>query len=150
MKVEVNAGYQLIKNTFTQLDTCKLHELEAIRLPPFGIPVKKGSKYRELIRQRLVRQQEVGIIRRFNKIWIAQKPMCESGILTFTSVGVTELRYAYIYIVAGYVVALLLVGGEIVWQKWFHWNHEGIEVRTKEQQATKSMIGEKNGCTFLN
>ncbi|XP_055623364.1 uncharacterized protein LOC129766793 [Toxorhynchites rutilus septentrionalis] len=149
-QVESNAGYQLIKNTFTQLDTCKLHELEAIRLPPFGIPVVKGSKYRELIRQRLVKQQEVGIIRRFNRIWLSQKPVCESGSLAFNSVGLIELRYAYFYVAAGYAAAIILIGVEIAWNRWFLSNRDGVGIDAEEQKVSIAVIGKGSDRIFLN
>ncbi|XP_055529432.1 uncharacterized protein LOC129721183 [Wyeomyia smithii] len=116
-QIEVNAAYQLIKETFTDQDTCKIHELETIKLPPFSIPVLKGSKYRELFRQRLIRQREVGIIKRFNLIWIAQKPRCENSFTAFTSVGLTELRYAYIFMVIGCGAAFVVLVGEVVWNR---------------------------------
>lgn len=68
-----------------------------------------------MFRQRLIRQREVGIIKRFNLIWIAQKPRCENSFTAFTSVGLTELRYAYIFMVIGCGIAFAVLGGELVW-----------------------------------
>ncbi|XP_058827986.1 glutamate receptor ionotropic, kainate glr-3-like [Topomyia yanbarensis] len=150
-QVEVNAAYQLIKETFTDQDTCKIHELESFKLPPFSIPVVKGSKYRELFRQRLIRQREVGIIKRFNLIWIAQKPRCENGFAAFSSVGLTELRYAYILMVIGYGVAFGLLAGEIVCSRCrYKYDKRANIDKAKEQAFGKGIVDKEFQYVFLN
>ncbi|XP_055604326.1 glutamate receptor ionotropic, kainate glr-3-like [Uranotaenia lowii] len=116
-QAEVNAAYRLIMETFTPDDTCKVYELDAIKLPPFSVPVVKGSKYRELFKQRLIWQREVGIIRRFNLIWIAQKPTCEEGAAEFTSVGLKELRHSYYVMLVGFGIAFIILAFEFGWKK---------------------------------
>uniref|UniRef100_A0A182WM32 Ionotropic glutamate receptor C-terminal domain-containing protein n=1 Tax=Anopheles minimus TaxID=112268 RepID=A0A182WM32_9DIPT len=116
-EAEVNAAYKVIKETFAPAEVCKLQELEAIKLPPFGIPIVKGSKYRELIRQRLLWQREVGIIRRFNIIWIHQKPQCENQNAGYSSVGLVEMRYLYFFLAVGFLLALVTLLGERTWWK---------------------------------
>lgn len=144
-QAEVNAAYLLIKETFTPQDVCKVHELEAIKLPPFSIPMLKGSKYRELFRQRLIWQQEVGINRRYNLMWISQKPTCESGTATFTSVGLTELRYAYIFMVVGFGVAFTLLAWEITWNK----QRSKWLAKAKIKQLKQKPKIDKTNFTFL-
>nr|XP_019531056.2 uncharacterized protein LOC109402795 [Aedes albopictus] len=112
-QVESNAAYQLIKRTFTPQDTCKIHELEAVKVAPFSIPVRKGSKYRELIRQRLTWQMEVGIMHRAHMIWIAQKPKCEAGVAAFNSVGTEEMRFLYKLLPVGMALAWFILGAEL-------------------------------------
>uniref|UniRef100_A0A182PGB3 Ionotropic glutamate receptor C-terminal domain-containing protein n=1 Tax=Anopheles epiroticus TaxID=199890 RepID=A0A182PGB3_9DIPT len=114
-EAEVNAAYKVIKETFAPEEVCKLQELEAIKLPPFGIPIVKGSKYRELIRQRLMWQREVGIIKRFNLIWIHQKPQCENQNAGFSSVGLVEMRYLYLFLGVGFLIALAALLAERAW-----------------------------------
>uniref|UniRef100_A0A182MPZ1 Ionotropic glutamate receptor C-terminal domain-containing protein n=1 Tax=Anopheles culicifacies TaxID=139723 RepID=A0A182MPZ1_9DIPT len=116
-EAEVNAAYKVIKDTFAPEEVCKLQELEAIKLPPFGIPIVKGSKYRELIRQRLMWQREVGIIRRFNIIWIHQKPLCENRNAGYSAVGLVEMRYLYFFLAVGFLLALVTLLGERTWWK---------------------------------
>uniref|UniRef100_A0A182N1X7 Ionotropic glutamate receptor C-terminal domain-containing protein n=1 Tax=Anopheles dirus TaxID=7168 RepID=A0A182N1X7_9DIPT len=116
-EAEVNAAYMVIKETFAPEEVCKLQELEAIKLPPFGIPIVKGSKYRELIRQRLLWQREVGIIKRFNIIWIHQKPLCENPNAGYSSVGLEEMRYLYFFLAVGFLVAFAVLVGERTWRK---------------------------------
>ncbi|XP_055604327.1 uncharacterized protein LOC129752578 [Uranotaenia lowii] len=111
-QIEENTAHRIIMETFTPQDTCKVHELDSIKLPPFSIPLSKGSKYRELIRQRLLWQKEVGIVRRYNVLWIAPKPRCESGAAEFTSVGMNELRSAYIWMLVGFGIAFVLLAIE--------------------------------------
>ncbi|XP_058123426.1 ionotropic receptor 75a-like [Anopheles ziemanni] len=116
-EAEVNAAYKVIKETFAPEEVCKLHELEALKLPPFGIPIVKGSKYRELMRQRLMWQREVGIIKRFNIIWIHQKPQCENPTAGYTSVRLVEMRYLYCFLAVGFLAALLALAVERTWFK---------------------------------
>uniref|UniRef100_A0A182T3P3 Ionotropic glutamate receptor C-terminal domain-containing protein n=1 Tax=Anopheles maculatus TaxID=74869 RepID=A0A182T3P3_9DIPT len=116
-EAEVNAAYKEIKETFAPEEVCKLQELEAIKLPPFGIPIVKGSKYRELIRQRLMWQREVGIIKRFNIIWIHQKPQCENQNAGYSSVGLVEMRYLYFFLAVGFLIAVMTLAGERTWWK---------------------------------
>ncbi|XP_035785194.1 ionotropic receptor 75a-like [Anopheles albimanus] len=114
-EAEENAAYKLVKETFEQHDICKLQELSAINLPPFGIPIVKGSKYREIFRQRLMWQREVGIIKRFNIIWIHRKPQCEFSNAGYTSVGLIEMRYLFIFLALGMFVSLVVVVAERTW-----------------------------------
>lgn len=87
-------------------------------MAPFAIPMKKGSKYRELFRQRLIRQLEVGIINRAHRIWVARKPNCEPGAGEFNSVGIHELRFLCILLGVGIVLAVVILGLELAWMKW--------------------------------
>uniref|UniRef100_A0A182IYW2 Ionotropic glutamate receptor C-terminal domain-containing protein n=1 Tax=Anopheles atroparvus TaxID=41427 RepID=A0A182IYW2_ANOAO len=136
-EAEVNAAYKMIKETFAPEEVCKLQELEAIKLPPFGLPIVKGSKYRELVRQRLMRQQEVGIVRRFNIIWIHQKPRCENPTAGYTSVGWVEMRYLYVFLGVGFLAALLVLAGERTWYKEQHvWaKRAGKRIKAKKVAA---------------
>ncbi|XP_049297019.1 ionotropic receptor 75a-like [Anopheles funestus] len=126
-EAEVNAAYKVIKETFAPEEVCKLQELEAIKLPPFGIPIVKGSKYRELIRQRLMWQREVGIIRRFNIIWIHQKPQCENRNAGYSSVGLVEMRYLYFFLAVGFLIALVTL---LVERSWWQEVTQKLKSRT--------------------
>uniref|UniRef100_A0A182JPH8 Ionotropic glutamate receptor C-terminal domain-containing protein n=1 Tax=Anopheles christyi TaxID=43041 RepID=A0A182JPH8_9DIPT len=127
-EAEVNAAYKVIKETFAPEEVCKLQELEAIKLPPFGIPIVKGSKYRELIRQRLMWQREVGIIKRFNLIWIHQKPQCENQNSGFSSVGLVEMRYLYFFLAVGFLISVATLLAERSWWK-------GVSEKLKSRTA---------------
>lgn len=50
-QVELQAGYQVISDTFTEPEKCGLKELEPFKLPILAIPVRKDFPYKELFRR---------------------------------------------------------------------------------------------------
>nr|UZH23437.1 ionotropic receptor 75d [Anastrepha ludens] len=93
-QVELQAGYQIISNTFSEPEKCGLKELEPFQLPMIAIPTRKNFPYKELFRRQIRWQREVGLMNREELKWFPQKPKCESGVGGFVSIGITECRYA--------------------------------------------------------
>ncbi|XP_067647955.1 ionotropic receptor 75a [Eurosta solidaginis] len=93
-QVELQAGYQIISNTFSEPEKCGLMELEPFQLPMIAIPTRKNFPYKELFRRQLRWQREVGLMNREELKWFPQKPKCEGGVGGFVSIGITECRYA--------------------------------------------------------
>ncbi|EDW18903.1 uncharacterized protein Dmoj_GI11826 [Drosophila mojavensis] len=94
-QVELQAGYQVVSDTFSEPEKCGLMELEPFQLPMMGIPTRKNFPYKELFRRQLRWQREVSLVNREERKWIPQKPKCESGVGGFVSIGLTECRYAF-------------------------------------------------------
>nr|QKN21059.1 ionotropic receptor [Bactrocera correcta] len=93
-QVELQAGYQIISNTFSEPEKCGLKELEPFQLPMIAVPTRKNFPYKELFRRQLRWQREVGLMNREELKWFPQKPKCEGGMGGFVSIGITECRYA--------------------------------------------------------
>ncbi|XP_026847973.1 uncharacterized protein LOC6601512 [Drosophila persimilis] len=93
-QVELQAGYQIVSDTFSEPEKCGLMELEPFQLPMLAIPTRKNFPYKELMRRQLRWQREVSLMNREDRKWIPQKPKCESGMGGFVSIGITECRYA--------------------------------------------------------
>ncbi|KAH8373467.1 hypothetical protein KR009_010125 [Drosophila setifemur] len=93
-QVELQAGYQIVSDTFSEPEKCGLMELEPFQLPMLAIPTRKNFPYKELIRRQLRWQREVSLVNREDRKWIPQKPKCEGGVGGFVSIGLTECRYA--------------------------------------------------------
>ncbi|KAH8266029.1 hypothetical protein KR038_001031 [Drosophila bunnanda] len=93
-QVELQAGYQIVSDTFSEPEKCGLMELEPFQLPMLAIPTRKNFPYKELIRRQLRWQREVSLVNREERKWIPQKPKCEGGVGGFVSIGLTECRYA--------------------------------------------------------
>ncbi|XP_004530615.1 uncharacterized protein LOC101453881 [Ceratitis capitata] len=93
-QVELQAGYQIISNTFSEPEKCGLKELEPFQLPMIAVPTRKNFPYKELFRRQLRWQREVGLMNREELKWFPQKPKCEGGVGGFVSIGITECRYA--------------------------------------------------------
>ncbi|CAD7080430.1 unnamed protein product [Hermetia illucens] len=79
-QVESQAAYQIISDTYSEPEKCGLKELEPFQLPPMSIPMRKDFPYKELFRQRLRWQREVGLIRREATRWFPPKPRCETEV----------------------------------------------------------------------
>ncbi|XP_034483206.1 glutamate receptor U1 [Drosophila innubila] len=94
-QVELQAGYQIVSDTFSEPEKCGLMELEPFQLPMLAIPTRKNFPYKELFRRQLRWQREVSLVNREERKWFPQKPKCESGVGGFVSIGLTECRYAF-------------------------------------------------------
>ncbi|KAH8419544.1 hypothetical protein KR222_005057, partial [Zaprionus bogoriensis] len=94
-QVELQAGYQIVSDTFSEPEKCGLMELEPFQLPMLAIPTRKNFPYKELFRRQLRWQREVSLVNREERKWIPQKPKCEGGVGGFVSIGLTECRYAF-------------------------------------------------------
>lgn len=50
-QVELQAGYQIISDTFSEPEKCGLKALEPFQLPMIAIPTRKNFPYKELFRR---------------------------------------------------------------------------------------------------
>ncbi|XP_075162678.1 ionotropic receptor 75d [Haematobia irritans] len=107
-QVELQAGYQIISDTFSEPEKCGLKELEPFQLPMLGVPTRKNFPYKELFRRQLRWQREVGLMNREERKWFPQKPKCEGGVGGFVSIGITECRYALAMFGYGVVLAVII------------------------------------------
>lgn len=112
-QVEAHAAYQVISDTFTEREKCGLKELPAFILPRCTIPMKKNSRYREMIGQRIRWQRETGIMNREFKRWIPQKTVCAGNVGGFVSVGLTEITPALHVLLLGIALAVGILAIEI-------------------------------------
>ncbi|XP_060659294.1 uncharacterized protein LOC132793396 [Drosophila nasuta] len=113
-QVELQAGYQIVSDTFSEPEKCGLMELEPFQLPMLAIPTRKNFPYKELFRRQLRWQREVSLVNREDRKWIPQKPKCESGVGGFVSIGLTECRYAFGIFACGAGLSFLLFLTEFV------------------------------------
>ncbi|XP_011295612.3 uncharacterized protein LOC101892589 isoform X1 [Musca domestica] len=113
-QVELQAGYQIISNTFSEPEKCGLKELEPFQLPMLAVPTRKNFPYKELFRRQLRWQREVGLMNREELKWFPQKPKCEGGVGGFVSIGLTECRYALAMFGYGVLLAIIIFCCEII------------------------------------
>lgn len=107
-QVEAHAAYQVISETFTEHEKCGLKELPAFKLPRCTVPLRKNSRYREMIGQRMLWQRENGVMNREYKKWIPQKVQCSGSIGEFVSVGLTECKPAFMVLGIGMTLAFTI------------------------------------------
>ncbi|XP_061393170.1 uncharacterized protein LOC133328643 [Musca vetustissima] len=113
-QVELQAGYQIISDTFSEPEKCGLKELEPFQLPMIAVPTRKNFPYKELFRRQLRWQREVGLMNREELKWFPQKPKCEGGVGGFVSIGLTECRYALAMFGYGVLLAVIVFCFEII------------------------------------
>lgn len=115
-QVESHAAYQVISDTFNEHEKCGLKELPAFKLPRCTVPLRKNSRYREMIGQRILWQRETGVMNREYKRWIPQKTRCAENVGGFDSVGLIECRPAFIALSIGISFAcLILILENVIW-----------------------------------
>ncbi|EDW04792.1 GH23804 [Drosophila grimshawi] len=108
-QVELQAGYQIVSDTFSEPEKCGLMELEPFQLPMLAVPTRKNFPYKELFRRQLRLQREVSLVNREERKWIPQKPKCESAVGGFISIGLTDCRYAFVFFVCGAAISVSLL-----------------------------------------
>lgn len=54
-QVELQTGYQIISDTFSEPEKCGLKEMEPYKLPMIAVPTRKNFPYKELFRRQLIR-----------------------------------------------------------------------------------------------
>uniref|UniRef100_A0A1A9WA95 Ionotropic glutamate receptor C-terminal domain-containing protein n=1 Tax=Glossina brevipalpis TaxID=37001 RepID=A0A1A9WA95_9MUSC len=113
-QVELQAGYQIISDTFNEPEKCGLKDLEAFQLPIIAIPTRKNFPYKELFRRQLRWQREIGLMNREERKWFPQKPKCEGGVGGFISVGISECRYALLMFAFGIILSILVLCVELM------------------------------------
>lgn len=117
-QVETHAAYQVISDTFTEHEKCGLKELPSFLLPRCTVPMKKNSRYSEMIRQRIRWQRETGLINREYKRWIPQKTICPGNVGGFSSVGFTEILPAIKVVIFGMIISFGLLILEILYHRY--------------------------------
>lgn len=62
-------------------------------------------------------------MKREERKWFPQKPKCEGGVSGFVSIGITECRYALAIFGLGSLLAILVLGVELLMKHSFKlWN----------------------------
>ncbi|XP_031622981.1 uncharacterized protein LOC116340566 [Contarinia nasturtii] len=116
-QVDSPSAYKAILSTFTQSEICSLTEIQMIVLPISTILVERNSGYKELIRQKVKWQKEIGLMKRDELRWIPKKPNCEGGRRDFVSVGLSEIKPAIIMLLMAYVISAFLSIIEVIFHQ---------------------------------
>ncbi|XP_060851638.1 glutamate receptor ionotropic, delta-1-like [Rhopalosiphum padi] len=75
--VEKTSAYQVINKKWSEEEKCGLYEIQLFKLPVLAIPVVKKSGHKDVFKQKLIQQHEVGIRKRVIQRWTPQKPLCD-------------------------------------------------------------------------
>ncbi|XP_026805088.1 uncharacterized protein LOC113548417 [Rhopalosiphum maidis] len=91
--IEVVSAYKLISQLWREEEKCGISEIQLFKLPILALAVVKRSGYKDILKQKLMQQQEVGLKNRIIRRWIPAKPMCDSSNRAnqFVSVSIKEI-----------------------------------------------------------
>ncbi|VVC30078.1 Ionotropic glutamate receptor [Cinara cedri] len=117
---EVISAYKIIANEWREEEKCGLTEIQIFDLPPLSIPLVKNSGHRDLFKQKLIHQMEVGIIKRVINQWIAPKPSCQSlhRYNKHIRVSIKEIHLTIEVFGFGVCISLGIFAIEIVYHYW--------------------------------
>lgn len=80
------------------------------------IPLAYRSPYRDIFAIRLRWQREIGLQNRIFKIWVPQRPKCETSRGGFVSVGLTEFAPTIKALLLGASFAFFILFIEFIWK----------------------------------
>ncbi|XP_050421371.1 uncharacterized protein LOC126833853 [Adelges cooleyi] len=119
--VELITAYKIISDTWREEEKCGLSEVQLFKLPILALAVVKKSGYKDVFKQKLIQQQEVGIKNRIIRRWIPMKPMCDSSNRAneFVSVSFNEVYPMFQVYGFGVVLSVLVLIVEKIHQLYY-------------------------------
>ncbi|XP_033610837.1 glutamate receptor 4-like [Cryptotermes secundus] len=112
-------AFKIISETYDEYEKCRLKSIKMFSSLQLAFAVKKGTPYKEHIRQRARWLKESGISDREYKYWIVQKPKCHGNTEGFTSVRLQDVFPALLVFIYGLVLAGFVLILEILFHN-FH------------------------------
>ncbi|XP_050546126.1 uncharacterized protein LOC126908256 [Daktulosphaira vitifoliae] len=112
--VELITAYKLIGETWHEKEKCGLSSVQFFKIPILALAVIKKSGYKDLFKQKLIQQQEVGIKNRIIKRWVTPKPACESfnRANQFVSVSIKDVYLIFQIFLLGIFISVLILALE--------------------------------------
>uniref|UniRef100_A0A2S2NTB4 Glutamate receptor delta-1 subunit n=1 Tax=Schizaphis graminum TaxID=13262 RepID=A0A2S2NTB4_SCHGA len=118
--IEVVSAYKLISQLWREEEKCGISEIQLFKLPILALAVVKRSGYKDILKQKLMQQQEVGLKNRIIRRWIPAKPMCDSSNRAnqFVSVSIKEI-YPMLQIYGfGLCISIIILFFEIAYNAY--------------------------------
>ncbi|CAH1738067.1 unnamed protein product [Aphis gossypii] len=115
--VEKTSAYQIINRKWREEEKCGLYEIQLFKLPVLAIPVVKKSGYKDVFKQKLIQQHEVGIKKRLIQRWTPKKPTCDSAKKNrnYVSVSIKEILPTIILFGYGLLISLTVLVLELAY-----------------------------------
>lgn len=118
--IDFVSAYKLISQLWREEEKCGLSEIQLFKLPMLALAVVKRSGYKDILKQKLIQQQEVGLKNRIIRRWVPAKPMCDSSNRAnqFVSVSIKEI-YPMLQIYGfGLCISIVILFFEIVYNTY--------------------------------
>ncbi|XP_026805102.1 uncharacterized protein LOC113548425 [Rhopalosiphum maidis] len=106
--VEITLAYHIIAKTWQEHEKCSLSETELYKIPLLTLYIVKKSGYKDVFKQKMIQQHEIGLKYRITKNIMPQKQKCvssNSGAIHFDSVSMKEIYPALIFLGYGICVS---------------------------------------------
>ncbi|KAM7354771.1 ionotropic receptor 75a-like [Cochliomyia hominivorax] len=116
--LESFSGYDLIKKTYTEQEICDLNEVLLRPEQPLYQHLPKNSSYKKIIKLKQVRIMESGIYSRHNRLFGKGRLTCYLSSNSLVQVGLEYTAPLFIMLATAYIVVLLLMFMELMWQKF--------------------------------
>jgi ionotropic glutamate receptor len=107
--MEVGVGYKIVSETFQEDEKCGLQEIQYLQVVDPFYAIRKESKFKEFIKVGLMRLKESGIQDRENSRFYTKKPVCQAGTSKFVSVGIVDIKPAFLAFVYGMCLSGLVL-----------------------------------------
>ncbi|KAK3926491.1 Ionotropic receptor 75a [Frankliniella fusca] len=107
--------YEMLAETWSQSDICRLQELPLLPPALLGLATAKRSPYRELISQGLLLLVERGQLARERLRWSVLRPRCAlSDVTELDYVGLRQVTPLLGFVAGGLVLSLLILALELL------------------------------------
>ncbi|XP_050060032.1 glutamate receptor ionotropic, kainate glr-3-like [Aphis gossypii] len=118
--VEIMSAYQTISKEWREEEKCALGEIQLFKLPLLSIALVKKSGHKDIFKQKLIQQMEIGLSKRISNQWIPPKPSCGSSSRTkqYVSVSVKETFLTLAVFGFGICISLVIFILEILHFTW--------------------------------
>lgn len=113
--LEVLPGYKVVAETFHEEEKCGLKEMNYLGMIDPWYAIQRDSPLRKMITVALFRLREHGIQERINNLIYTKKPQCHGTGGGFVSVGLVDVKSAFIFLAAGFLLAVLILLIEILY-----------------------------------
>ncbi|VVC30077.1 Ionotropic glutamate receptor [Cinara cedri] len=105
---EISLAYNIISKTWQEHEKCSLSEIELFKIPLLTLYVTKKSGYRDVFKQKMIQQHEVGLKHRIFKTMVPQKQKCDSALINFHSVSMKEAYPVLLFLGYSIFISLLI------------------------------------------
>ncbi|XP_022171946.1 glutamate receptor ionotropic, kainate 4-like [Myzus persicae] len=116
-QVEVMSAYKIIGKEWREEEKCGLGEIQLFKIPLLSIALVKKSGHKDIFKQKLIQQMEVGLSKRIASQWIPPKPSCGSS-KQYVSVSVKDTYLTLAIFGFGVCISLLIFILEVLHHAW--------------------------------
>ncbi|CAI6365967.1 unnamed protein product [Macrosiphum euphorbiae] len=119
-QVEVMSAYKIISKEWREEEKCGLGEIQLFKIPLLSIALVKKSGHKDIFKQKLIQQMEVGLNKRISSQWLPPKPSCGSSgrAKQYVSVSVKETYLTVAIFGFGVCISLLIFILEVLQHAW--------------------------------